>query len=154
MTWTQPTGGPSPLPHPWNVHYTHCSHCRSCFQGHSLERARWCWDHLDRIVTEPVKASMETFDSGGRVQISAHLAQLCKTSFRCEFPCLSNLSLTNLPWSACSVSSSASVYQGPVPKQSSGCNAMKSALASVAELLSWVLLQVTLYYSPIGLLPF
>lgn len=56
MTW--PSVDPQAVPGqsssssllcPWNVHSTHCSHSWSHFQGCSLERAIYCWDHLDCV---------------------------------------------------------------------------------------------------------
>ena len=38
---------PHPLTCTWNVCSAHNSHCRSLFQGHSLERARCCWDNVN-----------------------------------------------------------------------------------------------------------
>ena len=40
---------PHSLPHPWNAHPAEPARSGGHLQGLSLERAVWCWDHLDWI---------------------------------------------------------------------------------------------------------
>lgn len=89
---------PHLLPCSWNIHFTHCFHSGNCFQGHSLERVRCCWDL--KIWLNPVKASIYTFKIlVGRCN-DLLILQLPKVSLTCKFLCLLNLPPVNLEWSA------------------------------------------------------
>lgn len=87
-------GGSSQPPCPWSVHSVHHPHGGSHFQGHSLERIRCYWTHLDWEHDWTHLRPLYKFKVLGVVLRTTQLAS--KRSFACKFPCLSKLLPTDL----------------------------------------------------------
>ena len=97
LSWTQAIkrSRPSPLSLECKLYLT-----ISTVEGHSSERVKCSWDHLDGRWLYPVEASIQPFKIlVGRCGNLLFIWPL-KTSLMSKFPCLVNLPPTNLECSA------------------------------------------------------
>ena len=99
--WTWAIRGSSlpPLCLEWTVHPPFPQW--ELFQGHSLERAVCCWAHLGGILDWTQLRPLYNFlRFAGWVCRCTRLAASPDTSLLSKFPCLLNLTPTNLEWPA------------------------------------------------------
>ena len=73
--WPGQLEAPHFLLHAWNVCSAHSSHCRSQFQGCSLEWVRCCWNHLDctanwTFIFRPLHKLLRYWQVGAEICLS------------------------------------------------------------------------------------
>ena len=99
VSWTWALGDSPPSPHSWNTGSICLSHSQRLLQGHSLEIAGWCWEHLHSIHGWTQRWTFKIWRAGGRI----HSPCCCpvQASYISSLYSL-NLPPTNLPLSSIS----------------------------------------------------